>query len=142
MKAILLVEDSRFLRHASERTLAKAGYQVLTAADGEEALERARTTQPDLILLDMLLPKLGGPEVLRKLRQEPATSAIPVIVLSSLPQSNEQKLKEEGATAYFEKNRLDLSHDSDALLRVVTDVLERRERGTNANCHSSRSAEI
>src|SRR5437762_247960 len=106
MKSILLVEDSRFLRLANERILVKAGYQVVTAADGEQALALAKTTAPDLILLDMLLPKLGGPEVLRALRKESATSAIPVIVLSSLPQSNEQRLKGEGAVAYFEKSRL------------------------------------
>lgn len=81
MRSILLVEDSRFLRRANERVLAKAGYEVVTAADGEEALQLARTKAPDLILLDMLLPKLGGPEVLRALRGDPATAAIPVVVL-------------------------------------------------------------
>ena len=125
MKSILLVEDSRFLRLANERILVKAGYQVVTAADGEQALALAKTTAPDLILLDMLLPKLGGPEVLRALRKESATSAIPVIVLSSLPQSNEQRLKGEGAVAYFEKSRLNLDEDSGPLLQIVADTLER-----------------
>jgi len=125
MKSILLVEDSRFLRRANERILAKAGYSVTTAADGEEAVQLARTTTPDLVLLDMLLPKLGGPEVLRTLRNDPATANIPIVVLSSLPQINEQKLKGEGATAYFEKSRLDLDNDSEALLHIVADTLDR-----------------
>ncbi len=130
MKSILLVEDSRFLRHANERKLAKAGYRVTTAADGEEALHLARTTAPDLVLLDMLLPKLGGPEVLRTLRKDPETSMIPIIVLSSLPQSNEEKLKAEGAAAYLEKSRLDLGNDSEALLQVVAETLAQQSRNT------------
>ncbi len=130
MKSILLVEDSRFLRHANERKLAKAGYRVTTAADGEEALHLARTTAPDLVLLDMLLPKLGGPEVLRTLRKDPETSMIPIIVLSSLPQSNEEKLKAQGAAAYLEKSRLDLGNDSEALLQVVAETLAQQSRNT------------
>jgi len=125
VKSILPVEDSRFLRRANELALAKAGYQVTTAPDGEEALHLARTTAPDLVLLDMLLPKLGGPEVLRALRKDPVTSTIPIVVLSSLPQSNEQKLKGEGAVAYFEKSKLDLENDSQALLQIVTETLDR-----------------
>ena len=131
MKSILLVEDSRFLRRANERVLAKAGYEVVTAADGEEALQLARTSVPDLILLDMLLPKLGGPEVLRALRSDPATAAIPVVVLSSLPQTNEKKLKGEGAVAYFEKSRLDLDNDSEALVQMVAETFERRSSDKN-----------
>ena len=139
MKTILLVEDSRFLRRANERILAKAGYQVTTAADGEEALHLARTMAPDLILLDMLLPKIGGPEVLRALHSDPATASIPIIVLSSLPQSNEQKLKGEGAVAYFEKSRLDLDNDSEALLRIVADALERQCINLRRSAESTRS---
>jgi CheY-like chemotaxis protein len=131
VKSILLVEDSRFLRRANERVLTKAGYEVVTAADGEEALQLARTSVPDLILLDMLLPKLGGPEVLRALRSNPATAAIPVVVLSSLPQTNEKKLKGEGAVAYVEKSRLDLDNDSEALVQMVAETFERRSSDKN-----------
>jgi CheY-like chemotaxis protein len=59
MTKILLVDDSKFLRLATERALARAGYDVSTAADGENALQVARERRPDLILLDMLLPKMG-----------------------------------------------------------------------------------
>src|SRR5438552_1790752 len=65
---ILLVEDSKMLRLANERVLVRAGYEVTTAQDGEEALRVAEEMHPDLILLDMLLPKLSGPEVLRALK--------------------------------------------------------------------------
>src|SRR5579863_5891791 len=81
---ILLVDDSRFLRRASEQALGRAGYKVITAADGEEALKIARDQIPKLILLDMMLPKLPGLEVLRALKQDAATKDIPVIILTGL----------------------------------------------------------
>ena len=82
---ILIVDDSRFLRLANERALLKAGHQVLTASDGEEGLRLGIEHQPDLIVLDMLLPKLSGPEVLRALRKNLRTATIPIMVLTSLP---------------------------------------------------------
>jgi CheY-like chemotaxis protein len=124
MKSILLVEDSRFLRLANERTLVKAGYSVVTAGDGEEALRIANATIPDLILLDMLLPTLGGVQVLQALRSNVLTALIPVVVLSSLPQKNEFKLKKEGATAYFEKSQLDLGQNSESLINIVKKTLD------------------
>jgi CheY-like chemotaxis protein len=122
---VLLVEDSKFLRIANERALAKAGYEVSTAADGEEALRVANDKRPDIILLDMLLPKLSGPEVLQALKSNPATLAIPVIVLSSLSQRNEEKLKQAGAVEYLEKASLDLEKHPDRLAAVVETVLRR-----------------
>jgi DNA-binding response OmpR family regulator len=82
---ILIVDDSRFLRIANERALLKAGHTVITAADGEEGLRLAQERKPDLVVLDMLLPKLSGPEVLQALRKD-AEASIPVMVLTSLPQ--------------------------------------------------------
>ena len=123
MKSILLVEDSRFLRLANERALVRAGYKVVTAGDGEEALRLAYEIIPDIILLDMLLPTLGGVQVLKALRSNVLTALIPVVVLSSLPQTNEFKLKKEGATAYFEKSQLDLGQDSEPLINIVKKTL-------------------
>jgi CheY-like chemotaxis protein len=123
MKSILLVEDSKFLRVATERTLSRAGYQVTTASDGEEALRMAIKDVPDVVLLDMLLPKLAGLEVLHELKHNPATANIPVIVLSCLSNKNEEKLKSDGATAYFEKSRLDATHGAQALLDTITETL-------------------
>ncbi len=127
LKTILLVDDSKFQRLANERALTKAGFQVLTAGDGEQALEIAGASIPDLIVLDMLLPKLTGPEVLKALRKNRQTSAVPVVVLSSLAQTNEAKLVREGATAYFEKEKLDLTNGSEPLLKVVRQVLEQTD---------------
>jgi CheY-like chemotaxis protein len=101
-----LIEDSRFLRIANERILAKAGYHVVGAGDGEEALRIAADILPETILLDMMLPKMGGPEVLQCLKNKPATADIPVIVLTSLSQKNEGKLRKAGAFAFLEKGPL------------------------------------
>jgi CheY-like chemotaxis protein len=124
LKSILLVDDSRFMRMANEKALARAGYRVFTASDGEEALVIARARVPDLILLDMLLPKLGGPEVLQALKKNVLTAAIPVIVMSSLPQKNETKLIRAGATAYIEKSTMELDQRSEALLNIVKKTLD------------------
>jgi CheY-like chemotaxis protein len=80
---VLLVEDSKFLRMAAEHSLSKAGYLVSTAADGEEALKVAKEKLPDIILLDMMLSKISGPNVLKALKENHATMPIPVIVLTS-----------------------------------------------------------
>ena len=80
---------------------------------------------PDIILLDMLLPKLSGPEVLQALKSNPATMTIPVIVLSSLSQRNEGKLKQAGAVEYLEKASLDLEKHPDRLAAAVEIVLRR-----------------
>ena len=112
------------MRMASERALAKAGYRVVSTDDGKRALQIARESHPDLILLDMLLPSLGGPEVLRALKNDPLTAPIPVVVLSSLPQTNEARLKQDGAAAYFEKSRLGLDTGTQSLIQIVIEALE------------------
>ncbi len=84
MKPILVVEDSKFLRVAIEHMLLKSGYKVVTAGDGEEALRVAKSSAPNLILLDMMLPKLSGSEVLQALKKDPTTAKVPVVELSAL----------------------------------------------------------
>lgn len=106
MKTLLLIEDSKFLRMATERLLVKEGYVILCASDGEEALSIAREQRPDMVILDMLLPKISGIEVLNKLKSGSLTSGIPVIVLSGMSQRNEEKLKRAGASAFLEKGPL------------------------------------
>ena len=120
---ILLIEDSRFLRAAMERSLVKAGHEVASIADGREALVAARRSLPALILLDMMLPGLEGTCVLKELKQDASTSQIPVIVLTGLSQKNEAKLKKAGAAAYIEKSSLDLKENPDALVQAVASVV-------------------
>jgi CheY-like chemotaxis protein len=121
---ILLAEDDRFLRKAAEATLRRAGNTVLTAADGEEALSKARLERPDLVLLDLIMPKLQGFEVLRRLKEDPVTAAIPVVVMSNLGQEHDvQRALAAGAAAYYIKANIslhDLAGRVDALLRGET----------------------
>jgi DNA-binding response OmpR family regulator len=120
---ILIIDDSRFLRLANERALARAGHHVFTASDGEEGLRLAREQRPDLVILDMMLPKLSGQQVLHELRGDPRTSAMPVMVLTSLPQSNEEKLKNEGATTYYQKSLLQLDKGTTHFMQAVEQLL-------------------
>ncbi len=108
-RLILLAEDDRFLRKAADTALRRRGFSVVTATNGEEALEALRTMRPDLILLDLIMPKVQGFEVLRSVKENPATAHIPVIVLSNLGQEGDVKrAMESGATAYFVKANLTL----------------------------------
>jgi DNA-binding response OmpR family regulator len=120
---ILLIEDSKLLCIANTRALVKAGYEVISVGDGEAGLRSARETIPDLILLDMLLPKLTGLDVLKGLKSDARTSAIPVIVLSGLSQANEARLMREGAAAFVAKSETTLGNDSADLIEAVKGVL-------------------
>ena len=125
---ILVIEDSKLLRIAAIRALTKAGYLVKSAVDGEEALRIAKETLPDLVLLDMILPKVTGLDVLRRLKEDPRTKDIPVILMSSLSQANREKLVKEGAAAFLEKSQKTLDNDSLELLETVKRVFASVQR--------------
>jgi CheY-like chemotaxis protein len=125
MIKILLVEDSKFLRLATERALSRAGYEVSSAGDGEEALRLAREKLPDLILLDMLLPKMSGPDVLIALKKDALTKAIPVVVMTGLSQKNAARLQGDGAVGFLEKSALELEKGSEKLLTAVREILQK-----------------
>jgi CheY-like chemotaxis protein len=128
---ILLVEDSKPVRRENEGVLVKAGYEVISAEDGESALQMASQQKPDLILLDMILPKISGPEVLHRLKEDARTADIPVVVLSSLSEKNRQKLLEEGAEEYLEKNAMMPMRGINNLPKELENVICRinRKRG-------------
>ncbi len=130
---ILIVDDSRFLRLANERALTKAGYDVISASDGEEGLRLARERKPDLVILDMMLPRLSGPDVLHAMRKDPETCAIPVMVLTSLPQCNEERLLGAGATAYFEKALLTIDQGSGPFVAAVQHLMARTAKAKAAS---------
>jgi CheY-like chemotaxis protein len=122
---ILLCDDSKFLRLATERALARAGYDVTTATDGEQALQLAREKRPNVILLDMLLPKMTGPDVLKALKKDPATAGIAVVVFTGLSQKNAMRLQQDGACAFLEKSELGLDKGCDALLAALADIVKK-----------------
>ena len=110
MTRIVVADDDRMFRKAAETTLRRQGYDVATASDGEEALQLIRSEPPDMIVLDLIMPKLQGFDVLTILKQDTLTSAIPVIVLSSLTQEQDkQEALDLGAVAYFNKTTFSLS---------------------------------
>jgi len=119
-RRILVAEDDRFLRKAAEMALKRQGYTVLTAADGEEALRAAQSELPDLILLDLIMPKVNGFDVLQALKKEAPTAKIPVIVMSNLGQDRDvQQAMGAGAAAYFIKTDISLQ----ALVQRVEETL-------------------
>src|SRR2546421_6558100 len=121
---ILLVEDSKFLRVATERTLRIAGYEVMSTDDGE-ASRLAREYGPDLILLDVMLPKMSGPDVLKALKKDPATAAITVMMLTSLSQKNAKQFKKDGASFFFEKSDSMLGKGPGSLFAAVDRMLRK-----------------
>jgi len=116
---ILIIDDSRFFRLINQKALTRAGHDVIGTHDGELGLQIAVEKKPDLVLLDMMLPNLSGPDVLRALKKDPRTSSIPVIVLSGLSGKNKQKLLREGASDFLEKSDDLLANDSAGLVSIV-----------------------
>jgi two-component system, cell cycle response regulator len=133
---ILLVEDSKFLRLATERALARAGYTMSTAEDGVEALRRAHEESPDLILLDMLLPKMSGLDVLKALKLDPFTKTIPVVIMTGMSEKNAARLHQDGATAFLEKSALELDKSADKLL-IALDELRQKLAPKSTDASSS-----
>ena len=102
---ILLAEDDRILRKAGEVMLARKGYEVVVAVDGEDALAKILAHKPDLILLDVMMPKLDGYAVLGRLQDDASTRRIPVIMLSNLSGDAEVDVAmTRGARGYLVKS--------------------------------------
>jgi CheY-like chemotaxis protein len=123
---VLLVDDSKMQRWIIQRDLIKAGFTVVVAGDGEEGLRQAKEELPDLILLDMMLPKITGLAMLRLLKKDEATKDIPVVVLTGLSKGNEQKLAKEGAAGFCEKSEESYKDDSAILIQAVQRALSAR----------------
>jgi CheY-like chemotaxis protein len=119
-KRVLVVEDDRFLRRACETSLRQRGLTVLGARDGEEALRLARTEAPDLILLDLLMPKLTGLEVLQALRGAEATRSIPVLILSNSSSPRDiEAIAALGVAGYWVKANLSLQELGDRVTGLL-----------------------
>ena len=120
-KKVLVVEDDIFLSQLLTNRLTKAGVNVIRAADGEEGLAKLRADKPDLMLLDLILPKKSGFELLEEMRSDPALSGTPVIIVSNLGQESDiKKGRELGAVEYFIKAKTSI----DGLVERVKLILE------------------
>jgi PleD family two-component response regulator len=126
---ILVADDEPHIRQILRFTLERAGYQVFTAADGEEALLRAAEIKPSLVLLDVMMPKIDGYEVCRKMRQDFSLNQIPVIMLSARGEQRDRVAGlEGGANDYLVK-----PYSNEELLLRVKNVLEWNIRQKEAN---------
>jgi len=104
-KSILLVDDDMTLREMYAERLKTEGFQVVSAKDGEEALQIATESHPNIILLDIMMPKINGLDVLKKLKEQAETKDIPVIVLTALIQDRERmESVTRGADDYIVKS--------------------------------------
>lgn len=110
VKKILIVDDDPLIVRMYERKLVKEGFAVTLAPNGEEGLKALEKEIPDLIMLDVLMPKLNGWETLKKIKENPKTAQIPVIVLTSLGDRKEdiQKFKDVGIKEYLVKSGVEL----------------------------------
>lgn len=119
---ILIVEDEEILLAALQEELSQGGYKIEGAADGEEGLAKVKSFQPDLVLLDLVMPKMDGMQVLKKLKESGETQRTPVIILTNL--SDYERISEAlslGAKDYLVKANYSLSD----LLEKVKTVLGR-----------------
>jgi two-component system cell cycle response regulator DivK len=103
-KTVLYVEDNEYNLKIVRQLLARTAYQLIEAKDGESGVETALRELPDLILMDIQLPKLSGLDATRRLCSDPKTAGIPIIVITSFALSgDDQKAKDAGASAYLAK---------------------------------------
>ncbi len=101
---ILVVDDEIYIVHILDFSLGMEGYEVVTALDGEQALEKRKVEKPDLIVLDIMMPKLDGYEVCKAIKSDPETRQIPVILLSAKGRNVDQKMGfDVGADDYITK---------------------------------------
>ncbi len=119
-KTILVVDDSPTALKITSETLSEQGFNVLSASDGEEALEIATKMHPDLIVLDIILPKKNGFQVCRQLKTESASSDIKILMLSSKNQASDRFWgQKQGADAYITK-----PFDDEELLAAIEALLK------------------
>ena len=117
-KSIMIIEDDRFLSSLMKARLEKDGFAVIQAFDGEEALQLFKQQTPNLIILDLVMPKVTGFEVLQMISITPQLSKVPVVILSNLAQDSDiEKARQLGAKEYFVKVKVSID---DLVGRVKT----------------------
>ena len=121
MPKILIIEDESALQKSLGDMLSRHGYEVVKALDGEIGLQLAKKDLPDLIILDLILPKMHGFEVLQAVKKDPKTKNIPVVILTNLDTVQDiEKALEEGASTYLVKSNYTLEE----VLQKIKQILE------------------
>lgn len=130
---ILFVDDDNFLRKVYEAELKEKNFDVVLAQDGEEGLEKAQVEDPDLIILDMIMPKKSGFEVLTELQHNPKTKNIPVIILSNLGQEDDKKKGVDlGAVDYLIKDNITLGILVEKINQYLNSKTQSKQAKTNS----------
>lgn len=120
-KVVLIIEDDEILLRALYLKFQNAGYTLSSATDGESGLKVAQRVTPDLILLDLILPKMDGFDVLKFLKADPNTQDIPVVVLSNLGDDVDiKKAKDLGALDYYIKANTKLEHLQEKVVKLLS----------------------
>jgi len=120
MEKILFIEDEAVLQKSLGGILTDKGYEVISAVDGESGLSLAKEVKPDLIILDLILPRIHGLKVLENLKSEEETKRIPVIILTNLESAGDvEKALELGATTYLVKANYDLDEVIDKINKAL-----------------------
>ena len=118
-KKTLIVDDEKLILISTRIVLESVGFEIVTAASGEEALVTARATRPGLILLDIMMPGIDGWETLSRLKEDPELKDIPVIIFTAREHSRGRQLaREMGAVDYFQK-----PFEPDELIDIVEEYL-------------------
>lgn len=123
-KKILIIEDDFFIRELYQRQLQKEQYEVVSASDGAEGLVQATQQKPDLILLDIMLPRLNGLDLLRTIKSKPETKDIPVILLTNLGQDSVIK---EGFSLGAEGYLIKSAYTPSQIINEIKSFLEKAE---------------
>lgn len=119
-KKILIIEDEEIILNLLQKKLAQEGYEVSTASNGYEGLEKIKKEKPDLILLDIIMPKMGGFEVLEEMRKDNDLKNIPVIVVSNSGQPVElDRAQELGAKDWLIKTEFDPQEVVEKVRRIL-----------------------
>ena len=120
MKKVLIAEDDKFLGGAYRAKLQKAGFEVRIATDGVDGLAALDSFNPDIVLMDLLMPKMDGFEMLRQLRAKPGYEKIPVIIASNLGQKEDiDRGMSLGATDYIIKSNIQLHEIVDKIAKLL-----------------------
>jgi len=123
MKKILFIEDEPTLQKAINKFLENKGYETTSATDGELGIKMAKKILPDLILLDIILPKMNGFEVLKELKKDESTKNIPIIVLTNLEGSADvEKAISLGAKDYLVKANYELSEIAEKISKTLNQI--------------------
>lgn len=104
-KKILIAEDNQFILRGYKMAIEEAGYEVETVSDGSDVVAMVQSFQPDVLILDLILPNVNGFDILRTLREMPTTAYLPIIIATTLGQEEDKsKVLELGATDYILKS--------------------------------------